>query len=43
MLAKILSAALVGLDAYLIDVEVDIAGGLFSSKKNHGKSRPGRN
>jgi magnesium chelatase family protein len=28
MLAKILSAALVGLDAYLIDVEVDIAGGL---------------
>ena len=28
MLAKIMSAALVGLDAYLIDVEVDIAGGL---------------
>lgn len=28
MLAKVLSAALVGLDACLIDVEVDIAGGL---------------
>lgn len=28
MLAKVLSAALVGLDAHLIDVEVDIAGGL---------------
>jgi magnesium chelatase family protein len=28
MLAKILSAALVGIDAHLIDVEVDIAGGL---------------
>ena len=28
MLAKVLSAALVGIDAHLIDVEVDIAGGL---------------
>ena len=28
MLAKVLSAALVGLDAHLVDVEVDIAGGL---------------
>ncbi|WP_455378446.1 YifB family Mg chelatase-like AAA ATPase [Petrachloros mirabilis] len=28
MLAKVLSVALVGLDAHLIDVEVDIAGGL---------------
>jgi magnesium chelatase family protein len=28
MLAKVQSAALVGLDAHLIDVEVDIAGGL---------------
>lgn len=28
MLAKVLSAALVGLDAHLIDIEVDIAGGL---------------
>ena len=28
MLAKVLSAALVGLDAHLIEVEVDIAGGL---------------
>jgi len=28
MLAKVVSAALVGLDAHLIDVEVDIAGGL---------------
>ncbi len=28
MLAKVLSAALVGLDAHLIDVEVDISGGL---------------
>jgi magnesium chelatase family protein len=28
MLAKVMSAALVGLDAHLVDVEVDIAGGL---------------
>ncbi|MGH7231621.1 MAG: YifB family Mg chelatase-like AAA ATPase [Nitrospiraceae bacterium] len=28
MLAKVLSAALVGMDAYLVDVEVDIGGGL---------------
>jgi magnesium chelatase family protein len=28
MLAKVLSAALVGLDAHLVDIEVDIAGGL---------------
>src|SRR5215831_9545735 len=28
MLAKVTSAALVGLDAHLVDVEVDIAGGL---------------
>jgi magnesium chelatase family protein len=28
MLAKVLSAALVGLDAHLVDVEVDISGGL---------------
>src|SRR6185295_11423054 len=28
MLAKVLSAALVGIDAHLIDVEVDISGGL---------------
>lgn len=28
MLAKVLSAALIGIDAHLIDVEVDIAGGL---------------
>ena len=28
MLAKVLSAALVGLDAHLVEVEVDIGGGL---------------
>ena len=28
MLAKVRSAALVGLDAHLVDVEVDISGGL---------------
>ena len=28
MLAKVLSAGLVGLDAHLIEVEVDISGGL---------------
>ena len=28
MLAKVLTVALTGLDAHLIDVEVDIAGGL---------------
>ena len=28
MLAKVLSAAIIGLDAHVIDVEVDIAGGL---------------
>ncbi len=28
MLAKVASAALVGLDAHLVDVEVDISGGL---------------
>ena len=30
MLAKVASAALVGLDAHLVDVEVDISGGASS-------------